>query len=543
MARMSGADALVAQLMANGIDTIFGLPGGQLDHLLDAIYRTDGGIRFISSRHEQGAAYMALGFARSTGRPAVYAVVPGPGVLNTTAALCTAYATNAPVLCLTGQIPSEGIGSGIGYLHELPDQLGVLQRLTRFSHRAMTPQEAPAAVNQAFKKMLRGRPGPVSLEMPPDVMEARAEVRLLRPVSISHDQRPDSQSVEAAVRLMRNAQRPVILIGGGAIGARERVIELAGRLQAPVVSFRMGRGIVSDHSHLSQCLPAGYELWKDADLAIGIGSRMEQPYLHWGVADHMRIIRIDIDGEEIGRHGPPTVALNCDAGVGLRSILAQLDKTGVTRPSRAEELMRLKRQVRSRIESIQPQVGFLDAIREALPEDGFLVDEVTQVGYTSWYAFPVYEPRRLVTAGYQGTLGYGFATALGVKQANPDSPVVSISGDGGFLYTCNELATAVKYGIGLVAVVFNNNKFENVQRQQKEWFEGRIIESDLKNPDFVRFAQSFGIYARRVQGAASLKRELIRCLERNRPALIEVRVGDSVSPWPLILRERLFPKA
>ena len=541
MARMSGADALVAQLMANGIDTIFGLPGGQLDHLLDAIYRTHGGIKFICSRHEQGAAYMALGYARSTGRPSVYTVVPGPGVLNTTAALCTAYATNAPVLCLTGQIPSEGIGSGIGYLHELPDQLGILRRLTRWSHRVMTPQEAPAAVNKAFKKMLSGRPGPVSLEMPPDIMAMAGDVDALPPASISPDLHLDHQAIKAAVDLMAGAERPIIVVGGGAIDARLEITELADRLQAPVVSFRMGRGVVSDRSYLSQCLPAGYELWKHADLAIGIGSRMEQAYLHWGIPNHMSVVRIDIDEEELARHAPPQVALNCDASVAVGAILTILNRRLLTRPSREVELTRLKRRVRSRIESVQPQVEFLDAIREALPEDGFLVDEITQVGYASWYAFPVYQPRRLVTSGYQGTLGYGFATALGVKQANRESPVVSISGDGGFLYTCNELATAAKYGIGLVAVVFNNNKFENVQRQQKEWFEGRIIESDLKNPNFVRFAKSFGIHATRVKKPTSLRREITRCLERDEPSLIEVRVGDMTSPWPLILQERLFP--
>src|SRR5262245_40312422 len=170
MGVMSGADALLAQVLRNGVDTIFGLPGGQLDHFFDSMYRNESKVRFVGSRHEQGAAYMAFGYARSTGRTGVYVVVPGPGVLNSTAALCSASAASAPVLCLTGQIPSEGLGRGIGYLHELPDQLATMRTLTRWAERAMRPEDAPALVNEAFVRMHGGRPGPVSLEMPMDVM-------------------------------------------------------------------------------------------------------------------------------------------------------------------------------------------------------------------------------------------------------------------------------------------------------------------------------------------------------------------------------------
>ena len=545
MHEMSGADALLAQVLANGVDTIYGLPGGQLDHFFDSMHRAGNRVRFIGSRHEQGTAYMALGHARSTGRPGVYCVVPGPGVLNTAAALCTAYATNAPVLCLTGQIPSEGLGRGIGYLHELPDQLGTLSTLTRWSERIMTPEAAPGAVNEAFRRMLSGRQGPVSVEMPMDVMARRGQVRLLRAASRPENAAADGAEVDpdeaaAAARLMAKSRKAMIVAGGGAIGARAEVNELAERLQAPVVTFRNGRGIVSDRSYLSQNLAAGYELWRTADLVIGIGSRMEQQYLHWGMPEGRGVIRIDIDPEEIARHAAPAVALECDARAGVAAILTALDREPGRWLSREEELTTLKGSVRRQIEEVQPQVAYLDVIREALPDDGFLVDEITQVGYASWYAFPVYEPRRLVTSGYQGTLGYGYATALGVKAANPDRPVVNLAGDGGFLYTSNEMATAAKYGIGLVTVLFNNNKFQNVQRQQREWFGGRIIGSDLKNPDFVAYGESFGIRSSRVESPEALRKELGRYLARDEPGLIEVPVGDMASPWKFIIREPLF---
>ena len=537
---LSGADALLAQILANGVDTVYGLPGGQLDHFFDSMHRAGNRVRFIGSRHEQGAAYMALGHARSTGRPGVYCVVPGPGVLNSAAALCTAFATNAPVLCLTGQIPSEGLGRGIGYLHELPDQLATLRTLTRFSGRIMTPEAAPGAVNEAFRKMLGGRQGPVSLEMPMDVMGRQGRVTLLPGASTAGSGEVDPDAAAAAARLMAGSRAPMIVAGGGALDARIEVNELAQRLQAPVVTFRNGRGVVSDRSYLSLNLAAGYELWRTADLVIGIGSRMEQQYLHWGMPKGRGVIRIDIDPEEIARHPAPDVALNCDAGAAIGEILSALEAIGGARPSREEELIALKAAVRQQIGEVQPQVAYLDAIRDALPDDGFLVDEITQVGYASWYAFPVYEPRRLVTSGYQGTLGYGYATALGVKAANPDKPVVNLAGDGGFLYTSNEMATAAQYNIGLVTVLFNNNKFQNVQRQQKEWFGGRIIGSDLKNPDFVAYGESFGIRSSQVDSPQALRNELARYLARDEPGLIEVPVGDMASPWQFIIREPLF---
>ena len=541
MHEMSGADALLAQLLANGVHTVFGLPGGQLDHFFDSMHRAGDRVRFIGSRHEQGAAYMAFGYARSTGKPGVYCVVPGPGVLNTTAALCSAYATNAPVFCLTGQIPSEGLGRGIGYLHELPDQLATLRTLTRWSGRVMSPEDGPAAVNEAFQQMLGGRQGPVSLEMPMDIMGQRSPVALLPAAATATAAEVDRDAAMAAAKLMAKSRKPIIIAGGGATTAHAEVNELAKRLQAPVVTFLNGRGLVSDRSYLSQNLPAGYELWRTADLAIGIGSRMEQQYLHWGMPPGVPVVRIDIDPKEIARHRPPTVALNCDAAAAVAEVLACLDSLLGKRASRRQELTDLKARVRKRIESVQPQIAFLDAIRAALPDEGYLVDEITQVGYAAWYAFPVYEPRHLVTSGYQGTLGYGYASALGVKAAHPGKPVVGISGDGGFLYTSNEMATAAKYGINLVCVLFNNNKFQNVQRQQKEWFGGRVIGSDLRNPDFVWLGESFGLRSARVETPDALRKALGRCLERDEPALIEVPVGDMASPWPFIMRDRLFP--
>lgn len=536
MTMMSGADALLQQLLRNGVHTIFGLPGGQLDHFFDSMFRASQQVRFIGSRHEQGAAYMAFGYARSTGRAGVYTVVPGPGVLNTTAAICTAYATNAPVLCVTGQIPNNAIGSGIGYLHELPDQLVTLRSLTRWAERAMRPEAAPALVNAAFSRLTGGRRGPVSLEMPMDIMGVQADVTLLDRALPLAAPAVDLDRIEQAAALLAGAQRPMIVIGGGAADAPAELLELAGTLQAPVVAFRSGRGIISDRHYLSQVLPAGYELWKTADVVLAIGTRMEQQLLYWKTTPGMQVVRIDIDRAELDRIEAPAVGIHADAGQAILELLAALRRRRVRATSREQELRQLKARMAAEIGKVQPQLSYLTAIRAALPDDGYFVDEITQVGYASWYGFPSYAPRHHVSCGYQGTLGYGYATALGVKVAHPDQAVVNIAGDGGFLFTANEMATAAQYNIGLVTVLFNNNKFENVQRQQNDWFGGRHIGSDLRNPDFMRFAESFGLRAWRARDPAELQRAIGDALQTDAPALIEVPCGDMATPWNHIIK-------
>ena len=539
---MNGAEAIVKSLQQYGVDSVFGLPGGQLDHLFDAIYKTDGKLKLIHSRHEQGAAYMAYGYARSTGRVGTYIVVPGPGLLNTTAALCTAYACNTPVLCLTGQIPSAGIGTGRGYLHEIPDQLGLIQKLTKWAARIEHPTQAPDRVREAFKQLQTGRPRPVELEMAMDVMGQQGEVALLPPES-HVGLAPDSEQIEQAAKQLGVAKRPMIVVGSGAQDASKEVLRLAEILQAPVTFFRSGKGVIDDRHYLSQSFPAGHRLWADADVVLAIGTRLKYQQMYWGLDQNLKIIRIDIDPTEINRISTPEIGIVADARIALQALLSALDRHNSPRTSRKQELTNLKAEFQATFEEkIAPQMGYLRVIREELPEDGFFVDEVTQVGFASWYAFPTYHPRHFISAGYQGTLGYGYATALGVQAAHPDKKVVAIAGDGGFLFNVQELATAVQYGLGVVVIVFNDNKFGNVQRQQKEWFGGRVIASDLHNPDFVQLAESFGLTGYRVRTPDELRPVLRGALANSGPALIEVVLTEDMpTPWPFILTPRARP--
>lgn len=534
MTRMTGADALLKSLMDHGIRTIFGLPGGQLDHFFDSMYRAGSEVRYVGSRHEQGAAYMAFGAARSTGLPATYVVVPGPGVLNTTAALCTAYACNAPVLCLTGQIPSASIGRRYGELHELPDQLATLGTLTKWATRIERVDATATQMAEAFRQLRGGRPRPVSVEMPMDVMGQEAEVAAL-PLQPLVRTPADPDAIAAAARIIAAARAPMIYVGGGAAHAAAETLALAELLQAPVVSFRSGRGVVSDDHPLGLTLPAGNRLWPEVDVLIGIGSRLMEPLMHWGTPPGLKVIRIDVDAEEITRHGTPAVGILADSALALRDLLPAVERCLKRPRGKAEHVAAAKAATAAAIQEVQPQLAWLAAIRDVLPRDGIFCDEITQCGFASWYGFPVYAPRQHINCGYQGTLGYGYATALGVKVANPERAVVSISGDGGFMFNVQELATAVQYNIGLKTIVFNSNSFTNVQRQQREWFGNRLIGSSLRNPDFVGLATAFGAAGYRADTPAELRRVLERALAEEGPALIEVPVGDMASPWKHII--------
>jgi len=540
---MTGSAALVRSAVRNGIDMFFVLPGGPYE-LFDALYddQHSGRIRVINARHEQGTAYMAYGYTRASGKTAAYAVVPGPGMLNTAAALCTAYAANAPVLCISGEIPSHAIGRGVGFLHEIPDQLGILQRLTKWAAHVAHPAEAPQLVNEAFRQMRMGRPRPVALQIPVDVAAMEAEVSLLPPSPEYEPVRPDPDLIRQAAGILAKAKRPLIMVGGGAIQAGAELLQLAESLQAPVVSHRQGKGTIDDRHYLSQTYPAGHRLWADADVVLAVGTRLKYPLMYWGLDAEIRIIRIDIDPAEIDRVAKPAVGIIADSGAALAELNHALASRNVRRISRKTELLAFKAMMRKEYENaVQPQLAILDAIREELPDDGYFVDEITQVGYVSWFGFPMYQPRHFISSGYQGNLGFGYATALGVQAAFPDKKVVAISGDGGFMYQATELATAVKHKLNVIVIVFSDKAYGNVKRDQQDRFGGRLLGSEFDNPDFVKLADSFGVAGYHANTPRQLKTALRDALRQPGPALIEMPLGDLPSPWPFIAMPRARP--
>jgi acetolactate synthase-1/2/3 large subunit len=538
--RMTTGEAAVDSLLAQGLDTIYALPGVHNDPFFDALYKAGNRIRTIHSRHEQGAAYMALGAALATGKPQAYAVVPGPGLLNTGAALLQAFSMNAQVLAIIGQIPQAAIGRSLGHLHEIRDQAGIIARLVDHSARIARAADAPRLVSEAFAAMASGRPGPAALECAMDVW-ARAE-----PVGkIGKPAKPDlppldEDAILAAAKILGAARNPMIVVGGGAQGASREVTRLATMLQAPVVAWRRGRGVVDDRNPLSINLPLAHEMWREVDVVIGIGTRLLMQLDNWGQDRDLKVVRIDADPDEVERLGKPAAAIIGDSARVLKHLLDVLPAHNAKRSSRKTEMLERQAKMKKRLGKLGPQLGFLEAIRAELPEDGIFVDEVTQIGFASRLAFPVYRANTFISPGFQDNLGWGYATALGVQDARRDVPVLSIAGDGGFMYTATELATAVRHRIPLVNIVFSNNTYGNVKLIQRDSYGARHIAVDLANPDFVKFAESFGVAAERAHNPADLRKALRRGFaRRDAPTLIEVPVGEMPSPWEFILMPRV----
>lgn len=539
--RMTGGEAIVSGLIANGVDTVFGLPGAQMYPLFDALTQAGDQIRTVGARHEQACGYMAFGYGRSTGKPGVYSVVPGPGVLNTTAALATAWGCCTPVVCLTGQIPSAFIGRRRGHLHEIADQLGTLKSVVKWAARIERAADAPEMVAEAFRQAQSGRPGPVALEMAWDVMAGAEEVPAARSAVVDANPPPASAEIERAAALIRAAKFPMIMTGSGAQHASAEIGRLAAAIGAPVAAFRGGRGVVDEAGDHGISSYAAFRLYPECDVLIGIGTRLEMPTMRWGnmmqvidrPAPPPHVIRIDIDPEEMTRL-VPHAGIVADAADAAAALVAAL--SGHRAVDNHARIARARAEAAAETAVVQPQMDYLAVIRDVLPADGLLVEELCQAGFTSYFGYPVRRPRSYVSTGFQGTLGFGFQTALGVKVAHPDKPVVSITGDGGFLFGVQELATAVQYGIGLVTVLFNNEAYGNVRRDQEQRFGNRLIGADLVNPDFLTLARAFRLDGHRVHSPAELKPVLRAAIAAGRPTLIEVVVprGSEVSPWPFI---------
>src|SRR6202161_43314 len=354
-APMTSAEAVIATLIGHGLDTIYALPGVQNDFLFEALFGAQDRLRTVPPRHEQGAAYMALGAALATGKPAAFAVVPGPGLLNAGAALLTAYGMNAPVLGLIGQIPDADIGRGLGHLHEIRDQSGIIKRLVDHCTLIRKPEQASRATALALRAMRSGRPGPAVLECAIDVWGKSGPVTLQAPLPV-----PATQTAHGAIRkaakLLGAAKRPLIICGGGAQGASVEVTALSAMLQAPVLAFRRGRGVLDCRYPSSVTLPLGRDLWSEADVVLAVGTRLLIQLRQWGIDRELKIIRVDADPEEHGRLHKPAVALTGDAAPIPQSLKAELPAYNAKRPSRRAEVQERQGSWRKRLEKIAPQI-------------------------------------------------------------------------------------------------------------------------------------------------------------------------------------------
>jgi acetolactate synthase-1/2/3 large subunit len=382
--------------------------------------------------------------------------------------------------------------------------------------------------------VVSGRPRPASIEVPADRWSSAAEPTLRDPVPT----RPavDGDAIERAAALLARAERPLIVIGGGAQDAGREVAELAMLLQAPITTRRMGHGTVPTGHPLFVPVTVGRDLWAEADVVVGIGSRLEWPLTRWGVDPDLTLIKVDVDPDELDRHGATTVGIAGDAAE-VAAALADALRGAPARADRTAEVADRRRAFEVDLDRLRPQLDHLAAIRDVLPDDGVLVEDVTQVGFAAHLGFDFRRPRTFVSSGPAGTLGAGFAMGLGAQAALPDRRVVVVAGDGGFLFTASELATAVQHDIPLVTMVFDDGAYGNVRRIQEQRFgPDRTIASRLRNPDFVAFAESFGALGLRARTTEAVRPMLERAFAHGGPAVVVVDSGPMPDPWPYFLR-------
>jgi acetolactate synthase-1/2/3 large subunit len=529
MAVMTGGEAIAKTLAREGVRVVFGLPGVQLYGIIAGL-RDEPDLKFITCRHEGATSFMADGYARAGGRVGVALVVPGPGLLNASSGLNTAYSASSPVLMIAGEIPRHQIGKQIGVLHELDNQLDAMAGVSKWRASIRTVADAPRLVHEALGQLRSGRPRPVIVDMPWDVMEEEAEVDL---VAAGHGPRAAASAgdVDRAAELLLAARLPVIYAGGGVhlSGAHEALTAVAEYLQAGVATTAEGKGAVSDASDLS--LGAG--LWPKsplrayldaADVVLAVGSRLALAAFQ----PTQQVIQIDADAAEIGRNHSKTLGLVGDAKATLERLLERLRGGGAARSTRKAERETLRTEIVSHMTQ-EPNTSILKSLRAGTPEDAIVVAGMTQIGYFSRPFWPVYRPRTYLTSSYSGNLGFEYPTALGAKVACPRQPVVAICGDGGFLYNGQEMATAVQQQINVVAVVFNDNALGNVGRDLDEHWGGKFA-ADLHNPDFVRLAEAYGAVGRRAKDPTEVGRLVAEAIQLDRPALIEVPVSRMARP-------------
>ena len=483
---------------------------------------------------------MADGYARASGKPGVALVVPGTGVYNAASGLATAYARSSPVLLIAGQIPRGQIGKGLGTYHEVEDQSGTLRPVTKWQRQVLRPREVPNAVREAFRQMRTGRPRPVLIEMPPEAAVEREEVQLRNPAPVSRIA-PSSEDLRQAARVIARSRTPLIFAGGGVAlsDAEEALVKLSEATNIPVITSGGGKGAIPNSHPLcyGSCLsPAGerhelnqlFEVMQAADVVIGIGTRFS---LGNPAAESSTLININIDDSEIARVQSNIIPLHGDAKATIEAMLPFLEEAGAgDRPSPVEAVAAARRLIAYYdIRLKEPQYPILETIKNSIPEETFTVWDVTQFGYYSRTHYQVNHPKTYIDSGYSFNLGYAFPTALGVKVARPDRPVVCIIGDGGFMFNSPELSTAVRYGINVVTVIFRDDSYGNVARDLDDMFGGTHA-TDLHNPDLVRFAESFGAVGMRAEDPMELASLLPLALERDVPVVIDVPVAHLPLP-------------
>lgn len=526
MTRMTGGQAVAAALKTEGIRQVFGIVGTHCSPLFDGAYG-DPDLNVVTVRHEQGASLMATGYARASGKIAACFVVPGPGLTNALTGMGMAFSESAPMLVFGGQNALPQLAREAGYFHELANSLNVAASVCGYVARASTPAEVPALVREAMRAMRCKRPRPAYIEMPLDVQSGEADVQLM-PAEQYARPAGDAAAIARVAQSLLSAKRPFIFAGGGveSAGATEILATVAERLGAPVITSVFGRGAISDRHPLA--LGDGWgrlNLYDDfidqADLVLVVGSRIDiVTDANLGARFPKRMLQIDIDPLVIGQRRPVEAAVVGDALSVLSELAAILpDDEG---KDCWFDIAAFRHRKRAHLmERAGPVLSVIEDLRSALPDDAIVVDDLTLVGYWMPIIMDTYLPRTQIHPGTYGTLGYALPAAIGARLGCPKQPVVAVCGDGGFLFTVQELATAHALNLDLVVLLFNDNAFGAIATYQDRLFGGRRIGSDLSNPDFVKLGEAFGVNSLRVE-AKNVGATVRRAIGKGGVWLIEV---------------------
>ena len=520
---MTGAEALIESLRLNGVRHVFGIPSTHTLEIYRALGKTPG-IAHITTTHEQGAAFMADGYARATAQPGVCIVTTGPGVTNAATAIAEAYSDSVPVLCITAHIVSEDIGRGRGHSHELRSQENVLEGITDQNRLILSPDEVGQAVHDAFVRFRNRRPRPVCLAIPVDVQEATSSVSI-PDGPVEAPLLPDGDSVERACDLLSSAVAPAIVAGGGAQGAVEELSALAERLDAPVATTLNGKGVIPGGHPLDASLViyrAVARFLEECDVVLAVGTELSPADLWTGPLQlDGKLVQVDIDPDQIGRNHPVDAAVVGDAGATMATMLDSLKdqgpREGASRAAQARDLAENEALVMGR-----SYLPWIRALRKAMPTESTLALDVAMVA--GFGAYPFYDlpgPRTWMNPSGLGTLGYALPAAIGAKIAMPGRAVAALVGDGGFMFTMSELMVATQHRLALPVVIWNDRAFGEIHRLMRE----RGYEpfaTDLHTPDLATLAAAYGAASVRVDEPADLVQALEDALAAAGPTLVEV---------------------
>jgi len=555
MTKMSGAQALLESLERQKVDTIFGILGGAILPVYDALCGNKK-IRHILARHEQCAAHEAEGYAKASGRTGVCMATSGPGATNLVTGIANAYMDSSPIVALTGQVPSSGVNTSymIGKdAFQEADIIGIVTAITKYSYQPRSVEEIPIMVNNAFYLAASGRPGPVLIDLPKNVQAGTADVEITDKIDLKGYKiitQPSRGRISKAAELLIKAERPIILAGGGAItsGSSDEIVAMSDLLMAPVATTFMGKGAFPETHPLSlgsigmHGNPAANKLLSEADLMLAIGTRFSDRATANldSFAPNAKKIQIEIDNAEINKNVEVDLPIVADAKITMKMLLSAISEKIKKGNATAwtKRVKEAKEQLSPLIKDLPHDLvpkALLGELRKLLPESSIVTTEVGQNQMWSALYFKALKPRTFISSGGLGTMGFGFPAAIGAKVACPDRAVVDIAGDGSFIMSEQELACSINENIPVIVIVLNNSVLGMVAQWQRMLYNRRYMAVNLgKSPDFVKLAEAYGAQGTRVTSIEEFHKAVKTALNSKVTTVIDVPIGSETDVVPFV---------